>query len=573
MNINQVLNTPRWSTLVDLLTERARTTPGDGLIYLADGETQEVQLSHQTLHEQAHLLAAQLQQRHNPGDRVILIFGEGIDIIPAFFGVLYAGMVAVPLMPPRPGQPTDDLFTLMADAQPSVLLTTTGFGHVLKPMLDASDAGQSLPILFTDAPAPAGVPRWRPPTIFGESLAALLYTSGSTSLPRGVMMTHGHLLRRLAGLTTFMASIDTSGATVNWLPLQHLMGLLGSVLQPMYMEIQAVVLPTSKVIERPVRWLQAMSRFRACSSGAPNFAFQMCVDRIEPQDRQGLDLSGWKIAVLSTEAIRTETLDQFAETYAPFGFRRGAYYTAYGLSEGAGTFSQQSQTQQPLTLCVDAGALEQGQGRVDRSGMGRVLVGCGQPLPGQDIVIVDPDTAQRRSENQVGEIWIRGPQVADGYWHQPEATALTFQAHLSSGEGPYLRSGDLGFFHEQELYVAGRLKEMLIVRGKNLYAVDLERAAETAHPALLPASSAAFSVPVEGEEQLVLVHEVRPDQTGIDIEEVASAIRRLIGERYLLPVHSVVLIEAGSLPRTDTGKIRRAHARTLFLRELEAGYT
>ncbi|MBB5361188.1 AMP-binding protein [Deinococcus humi] len=546
--------------------DRAQTTPEHGLIYLTDGETQEVQLSHQALHEQARLLAAQLQQRFNPGDRAILLFGEGIDIIPAFFGVLYAGLVAVPLIPPRPGQPSDDLVSLMTDAQPSVLLTTTGFGHYLKPMLEASGVAGALPMVFTDAPS-GNVSDWSPPAITGESLAALLYTSGSTSLPRGVMMTHGHILRRLGGLADLMAAIDTSGATVNWLPLQHLMGLFGSVLQPMYMEIQAVVLPTSKVIERPVRWLQAMTRFRAGSSGAPNFAFQMCVDRIEPQDRQDLDLSAWKIAVLSTEAIRIETLDQFAQTYAPFGFQRSAYYTSYGLSESIGTFDVQPQTPKPITLRVDAEALEQGQVRVTTSGSGRVLVGCGQTVPGQQIVIVDPDTCRPCGDDQIGEIWIRGPQVADGYWHQPEATALTFQAQLSGGEGPYLRSGDLGFFHERELYVAGRLKEMLIVRGKNLYAVDLERTAETAHSALLPASSAAFSIPVDGEEQLVLVHEVRPDQAGLDVEQVASAVRRLIGERYLLPVHSVVLVEAGSIPRTETGKIRRLHARTLFLRE------
>lgn len=571
MKTGQVLSPPPWSTLVDLLVDRARTTPEHGLIYLADGETQEIELSHQMLHEQAQRLAAQLQQRFNPGARAILLFGEGIDIIPTFFGVLYAGLVAVPLIPPRPGQPTDDLVALMTDAQPSVLLTTTGFGQYLKPLLDASGIAGDLPVIFTDAPAPDSGPDWSPPAITGASLAALLYTSGSTSLPRGVMLTHQHLLSRLGGLAEFMASVDTSGATVNWLPMQHLMGLLGSVLQPMYMEIQAVVLPTSKVIERPVRWLQAMTRFRAGSSGAPNFAFQMCVDRIEPHDRQGLDLSAWKIALLSTEAIRSETLDGFAQTYAPLGFRRSAYFTAYGLSEGAATLDVQAGSLKPITLSVDAEALEKGQVRMDPSGAGRVLVGCGQPMPGQEIAIVDPDTCRPCGEDQIGEIWIRGPLVADGYWHQPEATALTFQAHLSGGEGPYLRSGDLGFFHGGELYVAGRLKEMLIVRGKNLYAVDLERAAETAHPALLPASSAAFSIPVEGEEQLVLVHEVRPDQTGIDVEEVASAVRRLIGERYLLPVHSVVLVEAGSIPRTETGKIRRLHARTLFLRESETG--
>ncbi|AWN22233.1 AMP-dependent synthetase [Deinococcus irradiatisoli] len=565
MDKEQVSNPPHWPTLLDLLRDRATMVPNQGLIYLADGEAQEIQLSYQTLHGQAQLLAAQLQQRFKPGDRAILIFGEGLEIIPAFFGVIYAGLVAVPLMPPRPGQPADDLLALMADAQASLILTTTDVSHFLQSVLGASNG--SLPIIATDAPVPGDLPLWTRPDLSAESLAALLYTSGSTSLPRGVMMTHRHIMRRLGGLADLMASVDTSGATVNWLPLQHLMGLFGSVLQPMYMDIQAVVLPTSKVIERPVRWLQAMSRFRAGSSGAPNFAFQMCVDRVNPQERQDLDLSHWKLAILSTEAIRTETLDQFAQTYTPFGFRRSAYYTAYGLSESAGTFDIQQRPIRPSTLSLDPEALEKDQVRVHTSGAGLILVGCGMPMPGQEIVIVDPETLQPCENDRVGEIWIRGPQVADGYWHQPEATAQTFQAFLSTGEGPYLRSGDLGFFYDQELYIAGRLKEMLIVRGKNLYAVDLERTAEAAHPALLPASSAAFSIPVDGEEQLVLIHEVRPDQTEVDVEDVASAVRRLIGERHLLPVHSVVLVEAGSIPRTDTGKIRRAYARSLFLKQ------
>ncbi|GGR16679.1 acyl-CoA synthetase [Deinococcus ruber] len=537
------------------------------MIYLADGERQEVHLSHYSMQQQAKTLAAHLQQRFQPGDRAVLLFGEGIDIIPAFFGVLYAGMVAVPLIPPRPGQPIDDLVSLMTDAQPSVLLTTTGLSGFLQPLL-ARDA--TPPIINIETLDSLENFPWQRPAITSGSLASLLYTSGSTSTPRGVMMTHGHLLHRLAGYAALMERIGSAGMTLNWLPIQHLMGLVASVLQPMYAGIQTVVLPTSKVIEQPLRWLQAMSRFRANSSASPNFALQMCLDRIQPEDRQGLDLSAWQHAFLSSEAIRSETLDQFAQAYAAVGFQRQAYCTVYGLSEGSGTFDLHSQTVRPVMLNVAADALEHGHIVIVPPGQGRVLVGSGQPMSGQEIIIVNPETRQVVQGTQVGEIWIRGPQVADGYWRQPEATAQTFQARLDSGAGPYLRSGDSGFFQDQDLYITGRLKEMLIIHGKNFYAVDLELAAENAHPALLPASSAAFSISVEGEEQLVLIHEIRPENAAIDIAEVASLVRRRIGEHFFLPVHSVVLVEAGSVPRTETGKIRRAYARTLFLAELEA---
>ncbi|GGR16295.1 fatty acyl-AMP ligase [Deinococcus ruber] len=559
---------PPWVTLVDLLEGCAQATPDQGLIYLADGEHQEVRLSYRALQQQAKALAATLQQRFQPGDRAVLLFGEGLDLVTAFFGTLYAGMAVVLLTPPRPGQPVDDLTSLMTDAQPSVLLTTAGLHPFLQPLLAAA-FNSALPVVTTDAADHPDPSQWQSPALASEDLAALLYTSGSTSQPRGVKMTHGQLMLRLRGLADILRDVDTAGFSVNWLPMQHLSGLFGSVLQPMYMNVQPVVLPASKVIAKPVRWLEAMTRFGAASSGAPNFAFQMCLDRIRPEECQDLDLSRWNIAITGAEMVRSETLEQFAHTYAPFGFRRQAYHTTYGLSEAQATFDIRDNANRPSTLHIDTDALEQGQVIEVGAGNGRVLVGCGQTLPGQEVIIVDAETRQLMPPTHVGEIWIRGPQVADGYWQQPEATQQTFQAHLSDGTGPYLRSGDMGFFHGQDLYITGRLKEMVIIRGKNFYAVDLELAAEKAHPALLPASSAAFSIPVNGEEQLVLIHEVRAGQTNMDVGKISSAVRRLIGEHYALPVHSVVVVEAGSIPRTGSGKIRRAHARTLFLAELE----
>ncbi|GGR20814.1 hypothetical protein GCM10008957_36500 [Deinococcus ruber] len=387
------------------------------------------------------------------------------------------------------------------------------------------------------------------------------------------MLSHGHLIRRLAALADAVSDLEylTDGPTVSWMPLYHIWGLGAAVLQPMYLNIDAIVLPTSTVIERPVRWLRAISRYRATSSGGPNFAFQACVDAVSVEEARTLDLRCWQIAPLGAETIRLETLDQFATRYEAVGFQRRAFAITYGLSEGMATVDARQTPDKPVYVRVDPTALE--EGRVVNSSSaqaGQAIVSCGLPIPGQQVKIVDPEQKSELEEDRVGEIWLGGSLVADGYWNQAEQTEEVFHAQLSSGQGPFLRTGDLGFIHQGELYVTGRLKDMLIIHGKNLYAVDLEHTAEQAHPALVPTASIAFSVQVALEEQLVLVLEIRPEYETANVAEITAAVRRRIGDRFQLPVHAVVLVESGSLPRTQTGKLQRQRGRELYLSSSEA---
>jgi len=566
-----------FSTLNDMLLHRAANDPDQGITYLPQGEGHEVHLSFSRLDLEARKVGRALTEVSRPGDRIVLLFGEGVDVAIAFFGALYAGLVTLPMAPPRPNQPREDFLGLMENAEARLVLTT----RQMQPLIAAMSSEVSFQVLLLEdlpmdgpeASGPTGAASWQPVAVAPDDLATLLYTSGSTSRPRGVMLSHGHMTARLQAISLLnLQGGDPLGSlTVSWMPLFHIWGLLGAVLQPMYMNIRTIVLPTSAVIERPVRWLRAISHYRATSSGAPNFAFQACLDSVSDEELHGLDLSCWKVAPLGAETIRADTLKQFAERYASAGFSSRAYFTAYGMSEGLATFDVRDTEDKPVCLVVDRKALEEDRvvlALPETDGVipdKQTLVSCGTPMMGQRLLIVDPGTLTPLGEKTVGEIWNSGPLISDGYWRQPEQTAQTFQARLANGEGPFLRTGDLGFLHGGELYVTGRLKDMLIIRGKNIYAVDIEHAAEQAHPALLPTASAAFSVPLGQEEGLVLVHEVRPEYADLDVDEVSAAVRRRIGDVHQLPVHAVVLIESGTLPRTQTGKLQRYRCREQYL--------
>lgn len=556
---------PRYPTLNHLLRERAVGSPDRGLVYLPQGEGLEERFSHASLDRQARRLAGRLSDVGQPGDRVALLFGEGTEVATAFFGTVYAGMVAVPLTPPQPNKGTGDMLGQLQDAGARILLTSAA----LAPMVQTLAGPELTVLIVTNDDAGAGeTPAPLPYDAQPESLACLLYTSGSTTRPRGVMLSHGHMMARLESATHLLEQRGESlgTVTVSWMPLFHIWGLLAAVLQPMYLDIGAVVLPTSAVMQRPVRWLRAISHYRATSSGAPTFGFQACLSGITPEEADGLDLSCWRLAPLGAEAIQPDVLRQFAERFGPVGFDRSSYVATYGLSEASATFDVRPGADKPELFVADRAALA--EGRAERTLIGDTgvpLVNCGTALPGQRVLIVDPDARVELPDGAVGEIWLQGPLVADGYWNQPEQSQLTFHAALASGEAPFVRSGDLGFLDAGNLYVTGRLKDMLIIHGKNIYAADLEHAAEQAHPALRASGSAAFSVPVDSEERVVLVHEVDPG-TGPDlVAEIAAAVRRRIGEHFHLPVQAVVLVERGSLPRTGSGKVQRHVSRQQYL--------
>ncbi|HEY9422517.1 MAG TPA: AMP-binding protein, partial [Thermoanaerobaculia bacterium] len=376
-----------------------------------------------------------------------------------------------------------------------------------------------------------------------QALAFLQYTSGSTADPKGVMVTHANLLHneRMIGAAFGM---DEESVVVGWLPLYHDMGLIGNVLQPLHAGARCVLMSPVSFLQRPMRWLEAISRYRATTSGGPNFAYELCLRKADPEALAGLDLASWRVAFNGAEPVRPSTLERFAETFAPCGFRPEAFYPCYGLAEA--------------TLFVTGGE----RGSWPRISGSRVS--CGHAWMGQRLAVADPETGMELPTGVEGEIWIAGPSVARGYWKNAEATVQDFNAFLETGEGPFLRTGDLGVLDGGELYVTGRIKDLIILRGRNLYPQDIELTAERSHPDLRPGNGAAFSVEIAGEERLVVVHEVeRRRREGF--EEVAEAVRRAVAEEHEAQVHEVVLIRTAGLHKTSSGKVQRGLCRRLYL--------
>ncbi|WP_437547001.1 amino acid adenylation domain-containing protein [Sorangium sp. So ce367] len=558
------------ATLVALLRRRAEQRPaGHAYTFLLDGETDARSMAYSELDRRARALAAELQAGAQPGERALLLVPPGLDFIAAFFGCLYAGLVAVPVPLPQRKSGLMRVLAIVRDCRPSVVLTTEAFvGAVAMFRDDPSLAELShLRCMAVDTIRDGQEDAWRAPRVTAETVAFLQYTSGSTGTPKGVVLTHGNLLRNELMIQRAFAHTAES-VIVGWLPPHHDMGLIGNILQPLYVGVPCIQLAPEHFLMRPRRWLEAISRYRATTSGGPNFAYELCIRKIPPEQREGLDLGSWQVAFNGAEPIRAATLDRFAEAFAPAAFRRDAFYPCYGLAEATLLVSGGAAGAPPVVRSVDRAALAQGHAAFEprRPEDGVSLVGCGGSPAGDAVRIVDPETLRPCKDERIGEIWVAGASVAQGYWERPEETALTFEARLSTGEGPFLRTGDLGFFSRGELYVTGRLKDLIIVRGRNLYPQDIELTAEESHPGLRAGGGAAFSVDVDGEERVVIVQELgRRAPASVEPAELGAAIERAVADRHEVAVHAVVLIKPGSLPRTTSGKVQRRACRAKFL--------
>jgi acyl carrier protein len=556
------------ATLVDLLCWRASHEPERrAYTFLGDGEAEERRVSYGELDRQAQAVAAQLDSLGVAGgERALLFYPPGLKYVAAFLGCLYAGVVAVPAYPPRPNRSVSRLRTIVADSKATVALTTTHILSRLERRSAYAPEMKSLLWLATDTNRdPAG--NWHRPEMGANTLAFLQYTSGSTAAPKGVMLTHGNLLHNLAMIYHALGHTSQSQMVI-WLPPYHDMGLIGGLLQPLYAGLPVALMSPTSFLQHPLKWLQAISRLGAHTSGGPNFAYDICARRSTPEERATLDLSSWEVAFTGAEPVRQETLERFAAAFAPCGFRREAFYPAYGLAEATLFVSGGSRTAPPVVLPVKGAELQ--RDRVVPVSVGeegaRMLVGCGRTLADQKVVVVDPNSLTRCPHDRVGEVWVSGPSVAQGYWGQAEETKHAFRAYLAdTGEGPFLRTGDLGFLHHGELFVTGRLKDLIVVRGRNHYPQDIEQTVEQSHVALRPGGCAAFSVGAGEGEQLVVVQELeRRYVTNANMGEVVASIRRAVAEHHELQVHAVVLIKTGSIPKTSSGKIQRRATRAAY---------
>ena len=563
------------STFVDLVRRRAQDQPRrTAYIFLKDGEVEEARLTYAALDRWARRVAALLQLHLAPGSNVLLLLPPGLAYVTAVFGCLYAGVVAVPAYPPRGRRSLAQLRAIMADVGATVALTTGAIFKLAQKRFAEVPALAELRWLTTDGLSGAGAQRWRRPQTDGDDLALLQYTSGSTAAPKGVMLTQANLLHQAALLQRRLQTTQES-VGVFWLPPYHDMGLIGGILQTAYCGGTSVLMAPFDFLQRPRRWLQAISRYQATISAAPNFAYDLCARQIPPAQRAGLDLSHWRLALNGAEPVRPETLRRFAAVFAPHGFRLEAFYPCYGLSEATLLVSGAEPAAPSPVRAFQRAALTAGRA-VEPSAADpqpQWLAGCGRAAPDQELLIVDPATRTRCPAGRVGELWVSGPSVARGYWNRPEATAETFRAFLAdTGAGPYLRTGDLGFILDGELFLIGRLKDMIISRGRNHFAEDLERTASACHPALEPYGCAAFSVEREGAERLVIVLEiVRRALRSLNMQAIVAAIRRAISTTHQLQPQAIVLVKPGSLPRTTSGKIQRYACRQRYLAGTLAG--
>ena len=554
-------------TLVDLVRHRAeRQADETAFIHLVDGENQQVHLTNRELDRQARAIGAWLESLKLPGQRALLLYPPGLEFIAAFFGCLYAGVVAVPVYPPRRNRSLARIQAIADDAEAKVALTTSVVVRRVEPLIHQTPHLKALTWLATDR-IPEGLDqRWEPPDIQGETLAFLQYTSGSTGAPKGVVLNHSNLLHNSA-LIAHAFEHTRSGLGVFWLPSYHDMGLIGGILQPLYIGRPNVLMSPMAFLQKPYRWLSAISRFGGTTSGGPNFAYDLCVRKITPEQKATLDLSTWEVAFNGAEPVCQKTLEQFAEAFAPCGFRPEAFYPCFGMAEATLIVSGGYAKKAPVVRWMDGDALLKNrivEGEPGRNGS-RALVGCGGTLPDQKIVIADPETMTACPPDRIGEIWIQGPSVAQGYWRQPEATEATFRAILrDTGEGPFLRTGDLGFMRDGELFVTGRIKDLIIFRGRNIYPQDIEKTVEGSHPYLVRNSGAAFTVEMDGRERLVVVHELERRKKD-HLEEVFGAICRAVSAEHELAVDAIVLVHAGTIPKTSSGKIQRHACRDGFL--------
>ncbi|MBX8603063.1 non-ribosomal peptide synthetase [Pseudomonas cichorii] len=547
-------------TLAQALQRRASQTPERlALRFLTDEKDQGIVLTYRDLDLRARTIAAALKAQAEPGDRAILLFHSGPDYVAAFFGCLYAGVIAVPAYPPESNRRhhQERLLSIIADAEPRLLLTGSDLRPALLQMdeLAAANAPQLLCVDTLDSAIAEG---WQGPALSCDDIAFLQYTSGSTALPKGVQVSHGNLVaNELLIRHGFGIDLNPDDVIVSWLPLYHDMGLIGGLLQPIFSGVPCVLMAPAYFLTRPLRWLEAISEYGGTISGGPDFAYQLCSSRVSDSALARLDLSRWRVAYSGSEPIRQDSLDSFAEKFAACGFTPDSFFASYGLAEATLFVAGGQRGKGIPSLRLDERALAR---NVAEPGDGNPVMSCGTSQPEHGVLIADPQTLAVLGENSVGEIWACGPSIAHGYWRNPEATAKTFVEH----EGrTWLRTGDLGFLRHGELYITGRLKDMLIVRGHNLYPQDIEKAVERDVDVVRKGRVAAFAVTQQGSEGIGIAAEVgRSVQKTLAPETLIKMIRQSVAEAFQEAPTVVVLLNPGALPKTSSGKLQRSACRT-----------
>ena len=575
------------STLVELLRWRASKQPDrHGYTFLINGKTESEPLTYGELDRQARAIAALLQKNQAQGERALLLYPQGLEVIAAFCGCLYAGVIAIPVPPPESGRlkrTLPRLRSIVKDAQASLVLTTAGILELLENVRGEFPEFESMQWIDTAEIDLDLAEQWQDPKVDKDQLAYLQYTSGSTSTPKGVMLTHFNLMHH-CGYLKKACGYDEDSVSITWMPYFHDYGLVEGMIVPLYNGTPCYVMSPFAFIKRPLQWLRNITKYKGTHSQAPNFAYDLCIRRIKPKQLEELNLSSWQAAGNAAEPINPKVMYEFVETFSSCGFKWEAFSPSYGLAENTLLATTTPREQKPVLLPIKTSAIEQNKVVVadsaETDGV-RIVPGCGQKVCDMKLAIVDPVTMTLCQDDEVGEVWLSDPSVAQGYWKRPDVTKETFCAYLQdTNEGratqaaeldsavaplPFLRTGDLGFLHEGELFITGRIKDLIIVRGTNHYPQDIEWSVQQLHSALRPDYGAAFSIFDRGEEKLVVVQEVERRTENLDTEKLIADIRQEIAEQHEIQVYAVILGKPGNILKTASGKIQRRACRDKFL--------
>lgn len=562
-----------FESLVKRLQQKAETSPATiGYTFLHDGIKVADTLTYGELEQRSREIAVMLLRVLNPGDRALLMYPPGLDFVSAFFGCLYAGVIAVPAYPPsvsRPERSMPGLRAIACEAEVAAILCPENETMKLASLFHGTELVK-FPLLATDHYGLEQVGDWKPETCEPNAIAFLQFTSGSTASPKGVAVSHRNIIHNLDCIRRG-SQHDANTVLVSWLPTYHDMGLFAGVMFPLFKGSPSYLMSPVSFLQKPIRWLQAISTFRGTNSGGPNFAYDLCVQRTTTEQKRELDLSCWQLAFNGAEPVQQSTIDDFSTKFHDCGFRRSSFFPVYGLAESTVFVAGRSQTDAPENATATASQIDENEC------LGKP-VSCGSPIRGMQIAIVDPQKLTAIADGQIGEIWVSGPSVAKGYWNRRDETQATFQAFLSnSNQGPYLRTGDLGFMHDGEVYVTGRIKDLIIIRGRNHYPQEIERTVESSHAGIRPKCSAAISLPSSDGECLAIVAEINRRASGShlnpghdnprqkEIDEIIFSIRQSIAEQHDVQTSVVSILARGDIPKTSSGKIKRHACRMAIL--------
>lgn len=562
--------TQRHTTIIEVLLQHAAERPDAAAYIFLRDDGKEESLTFGQLVRRAQAIAAELQAQTCIGDRAILLFQPSLDFIESILACFFARLVAVPVSPLRNARELPRLVGILEDSGARMVLSNSMTRNVAGRTLGTASLPGNPSWLFTDTVSTSRADDYEPQFAEASSLAFLQYTSGSTGNPKGVMVTHANLIHNETVIKTACEHDDATVFT-GWLPFYHDMGLIGNVFQPLFLGVKSVLMAPMSFLVNPAVWLRAISKYRATTSGGPNFAYELCVNRLTPEEMEGVDLSSWRIAFNGAEPVKAHVIEAFIRKFAPYGFRAEAFYPCYGLAESTLFVTGGAHWEPVVTLAVDADELRENR-VVEQPGSSTVLVGCGHTNMSQAVVIVDPETLDVLPDGHVGEIWQSGGSVTAGYWRKPELSAATFAARTADGAGPFMRTGDLGFLKNGELFVSGRLKDLIIIRGRNYYPDDIELAVYMDRSSLRPGAAAAFTVHAEGNDaELVVIAEMqRTFLSRLDIRTyraLLAEVRAQISDLFGLRLADLVLIRPGAMPKTSSGKLRRRHCRELYLND------